>query len=153
MGNLGNFNAEDVEPSTGFDPIPAGWYDAMIVDSEMRDTKAGTGQYLQLRLDVINGDYVNRVLFARLNLTNTNQTAVDIAQRELSAICRAVGVMSPQDSIDLHDKPIKIKVAIRPARDGFEANNDIKAYAAADSSTPAAPADNNSRPLKPWESK
>jgi hypothetical protein len=157
MSNL-NFNAYEVEPQESFEPIPAGWYKVMITDSEMKDTKNGNGRYLQLRLDVIEGEHENRVLFERLNLENPNQTAVDIAQRTLSAICRAVGVMQPEDSSDLHDRPLMAKVSVRPASGGYEANNDIKAYSAVEdgSSTPKAetaskPAAPARKARKPWE--
>jgi hypothetical protein len=126
-----NFNAEDVKPQDSFEPLPAGWYTAMITQSEMKPTKNGAGEYLQLRLDVIDGEYEGRVLFDRLNLRNENQTAVEIAQRQLSAICHAVGVLTPNDSTELHDKPLKVKVAIRPAGNGYEASNEVKAYAEA----------------------
>jgi len=127
--DLKGFNAEEVQPQGSFDPIPAGWYTCMITESEMKPTKTGTGEYLQLRLDVIEGEHQGRVVFDRLNLVNDNQTAVEIAQRQLSAICRAVGVMQPNDSGDLHDKPIRVKVAIRPASGGYDASNEVKAYA------------------------
>ena len=127
--DLKGFNAEEVQPQDSFDPIPAGWYTCMITESEMRPTKTGTGEYLQLRLDVIEGEHQGRVVFDRLNLVNDSQTAVEIAQRQLSAICRAVGVMQPNDSGDLHDKPIRVKVAIRPASGGYDASNEVKAYA------------------------
>ena len=38
-----NFNANEVEPSTGYDPIPAGKYQAVITESEMKPTKTETG--------------------------------------------------------------------------------------------------------------
>ena len=152
MANLGNFNASEIEPQGSFEPIPAGWYTAMIVDSEMKATKNGTGEYLQLRLDIIDGDHQGRVLFDRLNLNNQNQTAVEIAQRQLSAICRAVGVMQPQDSSDLHDKPLRVKVAIRPAGNGYEASNEVKAYEQAQGgSAPAAGAAAPASGKKPWQ--
>ncbi len=157
MADLSGFNAESVEPQGDFEPIPAGWYIAMITQSEMKPTKTGDGEYLQLRLDIIEGEYENRVLFDRLNLKNPNQTAVEIAQRELSAICRAVGVMQPKDSSDLHDKPLRVKVAIRPAGNGYEASNEIKAYDAADTgqSKPAQQPTSNSAKTssgkKPWQ--
>lgn len=155
MSDLSGFNAEEVEPQGDFEPIPAGWYTCMITDSEMKPTKNGAGEYLQLRLDVIDGQYEGRVLFDRLNLKNENQTAVEIAQRQLSAICRAVGVMQPQDSADLHDKPLSVKVAIRPASNGYEASNDIKAYSEADGGGTAAksgPAKSGGgASKKPWE--
>ena len=156
-----NFNAEEVEPRTAYEPLPAGWYVAMITDSEMRQTRSG-GQMLQLRLDIVEGDYENRVIYDRLNLIHDNPDAVEIAQRTLSSICRAVGIMQPKDSEDLHDVPLRIKLAIRPASNGYEASNNVKAYepvksaapgvakprqAAPNQAAPAAPA----RPKKPWE--
>ena len=130
MSNLQGFDANEIEPQGSFDPIPAGWYTVMIVASEMKPTKNGSGEYLQLRLDIIDGEYEGRVIFDRLNLRNQNQTAVEIAQRQLSAICRAVGVMQPQDSSDLHDRPLRVKISIRPAGNGYDASNEIKGYEA-----------------------
>ena len=52
-----NFNANEVEPSTGYDPIPAGKYQAVITESEMKPTKTGNGQYLQLEFEIIEGEY------------------------------------------------------------------------------------------------
>ena len=43
MANLGNFDASKVEPASSFDPIPAGKYLAVIVASELRPTKSGSG--------------------------------------------------------------------------------------------------------------
>ena len=157
MSNLSayNFNAEEVEPSSSFDPIPAGWYQAIISNSEMKATRDGYGEYLSLTLQVIEGQYANRLVFARLNLKNANDKAVDIARKDLAAICRAVGVMSPRSSEELHDKPLMIKVKVRPASGEYEASNDVGGYKADESTdftppppkpaTPAAPA------KKPWQ--
>ena len=130
MSNLSsyNFNAEEIEPSSSFDPIPAGWYKAIISNSEMKPTRDGYGEYLSLTLQVIEGQYENRLVFARLNLKNANDKAVDIARKDLAAICRAVGVMSPQASEELHDIPLMIKVKVRPASGDYEASNDIGGY-------------------------
>ena len=65
----------------------------LIVNSEMRATTDGTGQLLWLELDVLEGAYAGRKLFDRLNLVNANPTTVEIAQRTLSAICHATGLM------------------------------------------------------------
>lgn len=153
-GNLNGFNAEEIEPQGSFEPIPAGWYTAMITESEFKPTKNGNGEYLQLRLDIIDGEYEGRVIFDRLNLNNPNQTAVEIAQRQLSAICRAVGIMTPRDSSELHDRPLKVKVSIRPAGNGYDASNEVKAYdsaegASAPATKPAAATGGASK--KPWQ--
>jgi hypothetical protein len=91
MADLRGFDANQVEPSTDFDPIPAGKYLAIITESEMRPNKAGTGHFLQLTFQIMEGPFKNRLLWARLNLDNPNATAVQIARAELSAICRAGG--------------------------------------------------------------
>lgn len=159
MSNLSgyNFNAEEIEPSSSFDPIPAGWYKAIISASEMKPTRDGYGEYLSLTLQVIEGQYANRLVFARLNLKNANDKAVDIARKDLAAICRAVGVMSPKASEELHDKPLMIKVKVRPASGEYEASNDVGGYKAVDgvdftpspqqqkAPTPSTPA------KKPWQ--
>ena len=128
MADLQGFDASTVEPSIEFEPIPAGKYEAMITESEMKPTKAGTGHYLQLTFQIIEGEYKNRFLWARLNLDNPNATAMKIAQAELSAICRAVGVMAPNDSVDLHDLPLIVNVRCRKREDTGEITNDIKGY-------------------------
>lgn len=123
-----HFDANQVEPSDDFEPIPAGKYNAVITDSELKETKAGNGTYLQLAFQIIDGEYRNRMLWARLNLDNPNETAVKIAQGELSAICRAVGVLAPTDSVELHDLPLMIHVRCKRRSDTGEITNEIKGY-------------------------
>jgi len=129
MANLNGFNANDVEPSTSFDPLPAGKYLAAITGSEMKSTKAGDGSYLELTLTVLEGEYKNRTLWARLNLDNPNKLAVKIARSELSAICRAVGVMQPRDSVELQNLPLVVTVKVKKRDDTGDLVNEIKGYA------------------------
>jgi len=53
---------------------------------------------------------------------------VKIAKAELSAICRAVGVMTPRDSVDLHNLPLQISVRLKKRDDTGEMVNEIKGY-------------------------
>ena len=55
--------------------------------------------------------------------------AVKIARSELSAICRAVGVLQPKDSTELHDLPLVISVKCKKRRDTDEVQNEIRGYA------------------------
>ncbi|MCE9530366.1 MAG: DUF669 domain-containing protein [Planctomycetes bacterium] len=139
MANLHGFDANRVEPSTDFDPLPAGKYLAVITETEMKPNKAGTGHFLQLTFQVIDGPFKNRFLWARLNLDNPNVTAVQIARAELSAICRAVGVLAPNDSVDLHNLPLVITVKCKKRTDTGELQNEIKGYTKKDSSPPVTP--------------
>ncbi|MDD4270891.1 MAG: DUF669 domain-containing protein [Thermoguttaceae bacterium] len=129
MVSLQGFDANQVEPTTAFDPIPAGKYLAAIIDSKMKPTKAGTGQYLELTLQILEGEFKSRQLWARLNLDNPNAQTVKIARGELSAICRAVGVMSPGDSTDLHNLPMIITVRCKKRPDTGEISNEVRGYA------------------------
>lgn len=129
MADLGNFNANNVDPNVGFDAIPEGKYNAIITDSENKPTKNGNGSYLQLTFQILDGQYANRNIWARLNLDNPNEQAVKLAQAELSAICHAVNVMTPKDSAELHDLPLQIDVKCEKRTDNGEMSNVIKGYA------------------------
>jgi len=151
MANLNGFNATEVEPTSSFEPIPAGKYLAAITESEMKPTKNGSGSYLQMTFTIIEGEFKNRVLWARLNLNNPNATAVKIARSELSAICHAVGVMQPRDSIELHNIPLLITVKLKKREDTGELTNEIKGYEAKTASTgqpQQAPVTSNTPPWK-----
>ena len=139
---LNGFNAAAIEPAQTYEPLPAGNYSAVIVESEEKPTKAMTGSYLQLGLEIVEGQYAGRKLIDRLNLNNPNQIAVEIAQRTLSAICHATGVMTPKDSSELHDKPLVVKVAVKAADGQYSASNEIKGYSGAktNGAATAAPA-------------
>jgi hypothetical protein len=128
MADLRGFNASTVEPSESFDPIPAGEYLCVITASDEKPTKAGNGSYLELEFEVIDGPYKGRKLWDRLNLANPNELAVKIARATLSAICRAVGVMEPKDSCELHDLPLFVKVRVEKRADTDEPSNVIKGY-------------------------
>ncbi len=80
-----NFNAAEVKPLDAFEAIPAGTYEAVITEPEMKPTKSGTGSYLELTIEIISGDYQGRRVWARLNLAHPNAKAVEIARREPSS--------------------------------------------------------------------
>lgn len=131
MAFLGQaFDPNTVPPAQDFSPLPSGEYPAIITESDMKPTKAGTGQYLELTFQVIDGPAKGRLVWARLNLDNPNPKAVEIAQRDLSTICAAAGIREAiTDSQVLHNKPMVIRVEFVPAgpknqRDG----NEIKGY-------------------------
>lgn len=130
MAFLGQtFDATQVDPSADFEPLPSGKYVAMIVDSDMKETKRGDGQYLALTYQIIDGEFKGRLVWTNLNLVNPNAKAASIAAQNLSAICHAIGRLQVQDSTVLHNVPHIIRVEFVPAgpnrqRDG----NEIKAW-------------------------
>jgi hypothetical protein len=121
-GNLSGFDAGAVAPNTGFDVLPAGEYDVVIVSSVVEPTSKGDGKFLKLELQVLNGEFQNRKLWDRLNLWNPSAKATEIARGTLSAICRAVGVLTPGDSSELHNRPLRIKVKVEKSEEYGEQN-------------------------------
>ena len=124
--NLEGFDAEKVEVQSEYAALPAGEYQAIIVESEEKSTKAENGKYLELRLNIQGPTHQGRILFDRLNLVNQNETAQQIAKATLSSICRAVNVLTPKDSSELHGKPLTIVVKTREYNG--EIQNEIKGY-------------------------
>ena len=156
MAMLNNFDANQVDPSVALDPLPAGKYLAVVSESELKPTKTGGGKYLQLTFQIIDGEFKGRLVWARLNLENKSEMTVKIARGELSAICRAIGVMQPKDSVELHNVPLEINVGLKKRDDNGEFTNVIKGYAkkggnaaATAAPRPAAGAGPGSTP--PWK--
>lgn len=150
-----NLNPADFENISDGAPeiLPVGEYQMHIINSELRDTKMGDGQYLWLEFEILGPKYVGRKFWDRLNLFNKNETAVKIARKTLSNICSALNFSSlPNDSVQLHNKTLKVvithkenkqgKLEVRPAYYG------VNAPVATEMAAPAAPA--GAAP-KPWE--
>jgi len=127
MSSLAGFNAAEVEPSSGFEPLPAGEYRVCIVESEIKPTKAGTGQLINLTLQVLDGQFQNRKIFERINWVNPNPQAQQIGRGTLSAICRAVGILTPADTAQLHNRPMRAKVKVVHDKE-YGDKNEVTSY-------------------------
>lgn len=159
-----DFDSTTVQASEDkFGVIPANKYIAQIVDSDLEDNKAGTGQILKLQYQILDGEFTNRVIFQNLNIKNANDTAQRIAQENLSAICKATGVARLSDSSQVHNIPMTVRVAIQKDKTGqYEDRNEVKAWEAISGATQSAPAQQQSAPAatttaapaagrKPWQ--
>jgi hypothetical protein len=127
-----SFTAADAPQGGGFDPIPAGRYNVIITDSDLCVTKAGDGQYIKLTFKVLEGDFAGRLIWSNLNIDNPNEKAVEIAQRELAAICNAIGIPAIEnDTAELHGIPLSGMVKVKPEQGGYPASNTISGFKAA----------------------
>ena len=148
MANIGNFNANEVEPTVAFQPVPAGKHIAAITASEVKATKKGDGSYLQLEFTVLEGPCQGRKVWDRLCINHPTPITQKIARGNLSAICRAIGVMQPGDSAELHNLPLVINVRCKKRQDNGELTNEIKGYATKDAAK-NPPQQTTSTPLAP----
>lgn len=136
MAQIGHFNAAEIDPYSRPAPVPADKYIVVIVSSEMRTTKDATGSYLQLELEIQEGQFAHRKVVERLNLNNSNEQAVQIAQRALSQICHAVNVLSVSDSEQLHGRRMIADVRVEAGRGQYGDSNRVFAYYPIDGSMP-----------------
>ncbi len=148
MANLNGFDATTVEPVNDFDPIPTGKYVAVITASQFKENKNKTGEYLELVFQIVEGEYKNRLLWARLCLSHPNQTTAKIARGHLAGICRAVGVLTPRDSAELHNLPLAINVTVKKRNDNGQLCNEIRGFSKRESA--AAPVANGKSTIAPW---
>lgn len=120
-----NFKPDAVADDGKFDPLPPGEYQVEIVDSDIRPTKAGTGNYVYLDMRVVTGAHEGRHLFDRLNHENVNVKTAEIAQRTLKRICRLCAIRGDlADTRNLHFKRFYISASVKV--DGYGPKNVVR---------------------------
>lgn len=119
-GDYGTFGPPDV--------MPAGNYKATIVESEKKENKKGTGFYIRLVIEILDGDHKGRKLFEILNLWHENPQTTRIAMAELTQLCNACGGDRPKGTEQLHGIPFMVKVGQRRREDTQEMQNSIRGF-------------------------
>lgn len=135
------FDATQVDPAGISSQLPVSGpegYGVIISASEMKENKDKTGGYLELTLQVIDGEHKGETGAYRLNLFHSTAKTVEIAYRQLSAVCHAVGVFQVADSTQLHNIPFKAVVGLQKG-DNPEGYTEVKGVLCSDGSTPGKP--------------
>lgn len=152
MANLGEaFNADDLPSSGGYDLLPDGWYSAAITKAELNNTKAGTGQKIDIRYDITGPTHQGRVVFGSLNIRNPNQKAEEIGRQQLGDVMRAIGLTKVEDTEQLVGGTLQIKIKTKPGDGQYEARNEVGGWKSAGGAVPvpAASAPSAKAP-PPW---
>ena len=138
MAFLGETFSTDSLPVSdrSFDLIPEGWYNATITKAELNNTKAGTGQKIDMRYDITGPTQQGRVVFGTVNVRNQSQKAEEIGRQQLGEIMRAVGLAKIQDTDELVGGSICVRVKIRPAENGYDARNEVSGFKSASGALP-----------------
>lgn len=149
--------APEAQAPRTFGPLPEGAYEMVITRSDIKATKAGSGHYIELEMQVTSGEHSGRRIWERLNIDNPNKTAEDIAKQALASLISALGLSDMQDTEQLHDKPFQAFVEIdrkEPTRNrivGYGSTGPAKPFPAAKPAAPAAPAAPAKPAAKPWQ--
>ena len=163
MGNL-NFGIkqpEQMQQQSSQDKplIPAGTYKAVIFDSDQRANNKGTGEYLRLGFEILEGPQSGQDFSMIYNIRHNNPIAEKIAVEELSRLCHAIGLRgTAENEEDILHNELMIDVVIEMGKDDVERNKITKykplpqateqATEQATSSVPA-PAANSKKPFPP----
>ena len=131
MADLGDFDSRKHADMKTFRVIPKGDYPMQIVKSERKTAATGNGDYLNLHIEVITGDYKGSMVFPKLNLWHVKDSTVQMANEELATICRAVGAPpNPRNSEVLHRIPFIGSVDVTPPTEKWpKESNVITKYA------------------------
>lgn len=148
MAKFKKFDMDKTGEMTDFsEPLPVGEYLVEITGTELKDTKAGDSQYVNFEFTILKGDFKGRKVWKILNLFNKNVVAVEMAEKELATIHRALGLDEiVGDSKKLHNKPLIVKLGIEV--DDYGKKNKIKLYKPAGEK---AAKDKPSKNTSPWE--
>ena len=140
MAFLGETFSTDSLPISdrSYDLVPEGWYNATITKAELNNTKAGTGQKIDMRYDIVGPTHQGRVVFGTVNVRNQSQKAEEIGRQQLGEIMRAVGLAKIQDTDELVGGSICVRVKIRPAENGYDARNEVSGFKSASGALPQA---------------
>ncbi|BCM86867.1 DUF669 domain-containing protein [Methylobacterium indicum] len=131
MANLGeSIDVDTIEIDNNYEPLPAGEYMAQVADSDVVETKAGTGLILKLTFEVMDGPSAGRKVWLNLNYKNPNATAQRIAHEQIKQICDAVGFAGHlTDSEVLHYKPLRVRLTVKQDPE-YGPRNEMKKFSA-----------------------
>ena len=137
------FNARLVDPTlTIGGGLPLGENVVVVSESSIKDTKAGDGnKFAEFILKTKNGEQG----IMRLNLYNSKPDVREIAERELSRLCHAVGLMDVGDTSELHNIPFMVIVG---KQKNSEVYTEVKKILRQDGSDPADSFQPNASPAQ-----
>jgi len=107
-----------------FDLVPAGWYDAQIIEATVcqSQTAKGSGHYLKLSWQITEeGDYENRYVWQNITfLHDKSVQAVEIGRRNFKDLCDATSISEQVSDVSIFKfKPCRIRVGIAKDKDGL----------------------------------
>jgi hypothetical protein len=117
----------------------------------VKETKAGTGRYAELVIEITDGDFARRKIWDRLNIDNPDGETEKRARGQLRSVSDACGIARLKSTEQLHDIPFKLSLDI-DRRD--PTRNKVRGYSSAKAAFEInKPAVAVTSGKKPWKSK
>lgn len=156
------FDSSTVEPSEARDgaPLPAGLYTVEITNAEVKELSTGKGHGLNLEYTVIDPEqHARRKVWQMLCIVHTNEETQRIAQSQLSALCRAVGINGIlDDTDDLFQRMVRIRTKVRAAQGYYGPQAEVTGFESAGAGAAPVQRQANTAPASsgaaaPWKRK
>ena len=128
-------NTNELPAGSDFDVLPAGWYQAKVKSTELKQTKAGNGEYISLQLEILGPSHQGRVVFSNINIMNPNPKAEEIGLSQLNSLLSAIGLSQISDTDQLINGEAMIKLSIKRS-DEYGDKNEVKGYKAVANAMP-----------------
>ena len=151
-----SFDVSDMPKSSkDFSPLPAGWYSATISEAEIKQTKAGTGEYISVKYSITGPTHEGRGVYGNLNIKNPSPKAEEIGRQHLGEIMRATGLARIDNTDQLIGKSLSIKLEVKLSEEYGDGNEvkGFKAVAGGSMPTPSASAPAPAKAAPPWAKK
>ena len=152
-----SFDVSDLPKSEkNYAPLPAGWYSATITEAEIKQTKAGTGEYISVKYSITGPTHQGRGIYGNLNIKNSSPKAEEIGRQQLGEIMRAIGLARVDNTDQLIGKSLSIKLSVKSSEQ-YGDDNEVKGFKALEGgampalASSAAPAAAKAAP--PWAKK
>jgi hypothetical protein len=124
-----NFNAQGQAQLEERSLFPACWYVMAITATDLTPTKKGDGRYISVEYTVLAPDWAaHSKHYDNVNIQNPNPVATEIGQKTLSSMCHATGVLNVQNTEQLHNIPIGVKLVVKGDENnirGFKAQGEM----------------------------
>jgi hypothetical protein len=134
LGTFQNSTPKKKKTAEEWKLIPEGDYVAKLKQYTLKDTKDGTGKYIDARFEVT-VDGKPMLAFQKFHVLNKNPKAQQVSMNQLNFLARAVGLkLGIEDTNDLEQvvgKEFIAKVIIRKSNNpDYRDSNEIHRYSA-----------------------
>jgi Protein of unknown function (DUF669) len=95
------FDVENEEGGGQFDVLPAGKYNADLMQVEVVTLKSGKGQAVKMNWCIYDGDYEGRWLFDQVIIQHESAEAQKFGKRKFKDVCVACGITAPISDVSV----------------------------------------------------
>lgn len=94
-----DLSSVEVKAASGYNVVPTGEYDVVVVKAEIKETKSG-GSMLILGYEVQSGDQAGKIIKHTMNIVNQSAKATQIGLETLKRVAIATGHKNPDKLAD-----------------------------------------------------